>query len=74
MSRCLVALNSQISVPTTSVTPPLKSAQVKRYFLSRSSRRPLVTLACDEAGPSIVDRLGRREAAISWHGLTTSQK
>jgi len=72
MSRCLVALNSQISVATNSVTPPLKSAQVKKIF--SVTRRPLVTLAYDEAGPNIVDGLGRREAAGLGHWLKKNPK
>jgi len=34
------------------------------FFLSRSSRRPLVTLAHDQAGPDIVDWLGRPLALL----------
>jgi len=61
MPPCLAALNSQISVATASVRPPLKSAQVKKISSVTVIAASPGTLACDEPGRNIV--VGRREAA-----------
>jgi hypothetical protein len=67
--RCLVALNSQISVATTSVTPPLKSAQVKKI-----SSVTVIAASPRHAGPrrSRAQHCGRTRAAGSGEGRALS--